>query len=69
MAIWPWVLPELQGQSLDDFTNLKAWMARVGERPGVIAGRALGDDLRRNLGASGKAAEEARKVLFGQRAR
>ena len=46
-----------------------AWSARVGERPAVIAGRALGDDLRRNLAASGKAAEEARKVLFGQRAR
>lgn len=69
MAIWPWILPELQGQSLDDFPNLEAWMARVGERPAVKAGRALGEDLRRNLAASGKAAEEARKVLFGQRAR
>ena len=28
-----------------------------------------GDDLRRNLAAAGKGAEDARKVLFGQRAR
>lgn len=69
MAAWPWVLPEHQGQDLAEFPNLKAWLERVGARPGVIAGRALGDDLRRDLAASGKAAEDARKLLFGQRAR
>lgn len=69
MAAWPWILPELQGQNIDEFPNLKAWLARVGERPAVKRGRALGDELRRNLAASGKAAEDARKVLFGQRAR
>lgn len=69
MAAWPWILPELQGQDLNHFPNLKAWMERVGARPGVIAGRALGEALRRNLAASGAAAEAARKVLFGQRAR
>ena len=68
MAAWPWILPELQGQDLSRFPNLKAWIERVGARPAVKAGRALGDELRRNLAASGKAAEEARKVLFGQRA-
>ena len=69
MAAWPWVLPSHQGQDLDDFPHLKAWHERVGARPAVIRGRALGEDLRSNLAASGKAAEEARKVLFGQRAR
>lgn len=69
MAAWPWILPELQGQDLEHFPNLKAWVERVGERPAVKAGRALGDEMRKNLAASGKAAEEARKVLFGQRAR
>ena len=29
----------------------------------------IGDELRRNLAASGPEAEEARRVLFGQRAR
>lgn len=69
MAIWPWILPALQGQDLADFPHLAAWHARVGERPAVQRGRALGEALRRNLGVAGKDAEEARRVLFGQRAR
>jgi glutathione S-transferase/GST-like protein len=69
MAIWPWILPGSQGQDLDDFPHLKAWTERVGDRPAVRAGRALGDDLRRDLGGSGKEAEQARKMLFGQRGR
>jgi glutathione S-transferase/GST-like protein len=69
MACWPWILPEHQGQSLDEFPHLAAWLGRVGERPGVAAGRALGDELRSNLAASGASAEAARKVLFGQRGR
>ena len=69
MAAWPWVLPELQGQDLEDFPNLKAWMQRMGDRPAVRTGRAVGEELRRNLAASGQAAENARKLLFGQRAR
>ena len=69
MAIWPWILPAHQGQDLAEFPNLAAWMDRVGARPGVKAGRAVGDELRGNLGAASKDAEEARKLLFGQRAR
>ncbi|MDP3405916.1 MAG: glutathione S-transferase N-terminal domain-containing protein [Brevundimonas sp.] len=69
MAAWPWILPEHQGQDLSHFPHLAAWMERVGARPAVRAGRAVGEALRSNLAASGKAAEEARKVLFGQRAR
>jgi GST-like protein len=69
MAAWPWIIPGPQGQDLDRFPHLKAWVERVGARPGVIAGKAVGADLRSDLAASGKAAEEARKVLFGQRAR
>ncbi len=69
MAIWPWILPEHQGQDMNHFPHLAAWLERVGARPAVKAGRAVGEELRANLAASGKAAEEARKVLFGQRAR
>ncbi|WP_288757402.1 glutathione S-transferase N-terminal domain-containing protein [uncultured Brevundimonas sp.] len=69
MAAWPWILPALQGQDLEEFQNLRAWVARVGDRPAVRKGRALGEDLRRNLAASGTEAEAARRMLFGQRAR
>jgi len=69
MAAWPWILPGHQGQQIDDFPNLKRWLERVGSRPGVIAGKAVGDVLRGDLGASGQSAEDARKVLFGQRGR
>ena len=70
MAIWPWILPGPQGQNLDECPNLKAWIERVGARPAVIAGRAVGADLtKRNLGDASRDAEAARRVLFGQRAR
>lgn len=69
MAAWPWILPKLQGQDLDEFPHLKAWVERVGARPGVIAGRAVGDDLRRDLSRAGAEADAARKLLFGQRGR
>ena len=70
MAIWPWIVPwKMQGVDLDDFANVRRWFDRVGERPAVQKGRALGEELRRPLQAGGKDAEAARKVLFGQRAR
>lgn len=69
MAIWPWVLPSAQGQNLDEFAHLKAWVERVGARPAVQKGRAVAEDLRANLTASTKEAEEARRQLFGQRGR
>ncbi|WP_297804751.1 glutathione S-transferase N-terminal domain-containing protein [uncultured Brevundimonas sp.] len=67
MACWPWVLPQLQGQSFDAFPKLKAWHERIAERPAVIAGKKVGAELRRDLSAGGKDAEAARRVLFGQR--
>jgi glutathione S-transferase/GST-like protein len=69
MAAWPWILPGHQGQDLSDFPHLKAWMERVGARPAVVKGRAVGEALRGNLASSGRDAEQARKMLFGQRAR
>lgn len=69
MAAWPWILPALQGQSLEEFPHLKAWHERVGARPAVQRGRAAGEELRRNLAAAGADAAAARKLLFGQRAR
>lgn len=68
MAAWPWVLPTLQGQNMDDFPHLAAWLERVGARPAVKKGRALLEELRGNAGGAGKDAEAARRILFGQRA-
>jgi GST-like protein len=66
MAIWPWAKGwEGQEQDLARFPNMAAWLERVGSRPAVEAGRALGADLRTDAAQD----KEAQKVLFGQRAR
>ena len=60
-AIWPWAsLWEGQQQTLDDKPNLKAWLERVGDRPGVQAGRAVAAEKRSNLQADKKAQD----ILF-----
>lgn len=69
MAIWPWILPEGQGQDLADFPRLSAWVERVGARPAVRTGRALGKDLRRPLDEDSADGKKARDLLFGQKAR
>ncbi|MCC5996145.1 MAG: glutathione S-transferase N-terminal domain-containing protein [Oceanicaulis sp.] len=69
MASWPWILPEGQGQTLDEFPNLKAWHERVAGRPAVQKGRAAGKDLRVSLADDSEEMKKARDVLFGQRAR
>ena len=71
MAIWGWVVPyKNQGQKLEDFPHLKKWFERMGDRPAVKRGFALGLDLRRGtLGDKSKEAAKARKILFNQRAK
>jgi GSH-dependent disulfide-bond oxidoreductase len=40
MALWPWVSGyEWSGVSVDEFAHLKRWLALVGARPAVQAGR------------------------------
>ncbi len=68
-AIWPWVVPwKNQGQDLDAFANVRRWFDALREREGFKRGFAVGDELRSQLGADTKEAEEARKILFGQKA-
>ena len=72
MMTYPWCVPwKLQGIVLDEFPHLKAWFGRMRARPAVVKAYGLAEAVRTGPGlqASGKEAEEARKVLFGQRAR
>jgi GSH-dependent disulfide-bond oxidoreductase len=72
MITWPWVGAwKILGIHMDEFPHVKAWHARVGERDAVKRALAKGDEIRRGpgLAATGKEAEEARRILFGQRAR
>ncbi|HET7083552.1 MAG TPA: glutathione S-transferase N-terminal domain-containing protein [Rhizomicrobium sp.] len=63
IACWSWVLSASRYTPIDDFPHLKAWRDRVGARPAVQRGKALGAELRKPI------TDADRKVLFGQRAR
>lgn len=68
MACWPWILPhERHGQKLDEFPNLRRWYEQLKQRPALRRGFDVGREIRQ-LAKEGPD-EEARKVLFGQRAR
>ncbi len=71
MASFPWVSPwKMQGINLNQFPNVKAWYDRIAARDAVQRSAEAGKGITsRHLGAPTKEAEEARKVLFGQRAR
>jgi glutathione S-transferase len=72
MAAWPWITPwKGMGVVMDEFPNLQAWYARIESRPAVQRALKRGEEVRRGPGlqSSGKEAEEARRILFGQRAR
>ncbi len=64
MASWPWIVSyERLGQDLTEFPNLKRWYETMKARPAVEKGYAVGRELGQGM------TEEAKKVLFGQRAR
>jgi GSH-dependent disulfide-bond oxidoreductase len=70
IAAWPWVTPwRAQGIEIEEFPNLKAWYERIEAREAVQRGKAVGEQLRRDLAGADDDAKAARNVLFGQRAR
>jgi GST-like protein len=64
MASWPWILPSMYEQNIEEFPHLKRWYEAVGERPAVQRGKAVGKELRN----PGPMDDEAKKLLFGQTA-
>ena len=64
MACHPWVASyKKQGQTLDDFPNVKRWFEAVASRPAVHRAYALGPKV---VASPMLLTEEARRHLFGQ---
>ena len=64
MAAYPWVIPERQGQDMNDFPNLKRWHAAIKARPATARAYARAQEV--NPKPAGIRTEEERKILFGQ---
>ncbi len=67
IASYPWArLWDRQGQDIDQFPNVKAWLDRVGQRPAVVRGLEAGSEL------AAKAVDlatdkDAQRILFGNK--
>ena len=65
MALWGWCSGwEGQEQTLDDKPHFKRWLEELGARPGVIAGRAVADEMR-NRKKTPEEERRAQEVMFG----
>ena len=67
MASYPWVLPEPQGQNIEDFPNLKRWKEAIAERPATKRAYEIGEQCRPSDQPQ-QITDEQRKVMFGQTA-
>jgi GSH-dependent disulfide-bond oxidoreductase len=63
MACYPWVIPEKQGQDIEEFANLKRWLAAIRARPATIRAYARAKEINTAPAVSD---EISRKILFGQ---
>jgi GST-like protein len=64
MACYPWIIPDRQGQDIENFPNVKRWREAIRARPATARAYALVKKVNPNAG--GIRTEEERKVLFGQ---
>jgi GST-like protein len=64
MAAYPWIIPDRQGQDMDDFPNLRRWHAAIRARPATMRAYARAKEVNPNPSATRTEAE--RKILFGQ---
>ena len=65
IAVWPWLLGERQGQSFDDYPNLKRWRDAVKARPAVVRGRNVMKETK--PGGDVRDDKERFSVLFGDK--
>jgi GSH-dependent disulfide-bond oxidoreductase len=66
MAAYPWVVPEAQGQNIEDFPNLKRWKQLIAERPATKRAYEIGEKIRPTEQQT--MSEEQKKIMFGQTA-
>jgi GST-like protein len=64
MAAYPWVIPERQGQDMDDFPDLKRWHAAIRARAATTRAYARAKEV--NPQPTQIRSEEERRILFGQ---
>jgi GST-like protein len=64
IASYPWVLPERQGQDIDEFPQLRRWKEAIKARPAAQRAYAKAQEVNPSLGVARTEAEK--KVLFGQ---
>jgi GST-like protein len=65
MASYPWIVPERQGQDLNDFPNLKRWHGVIKARPATQRAYARAKEIN-PAPRQGAPSEAERKILFGQ---
>ena len=66
MASYPWIIPDRQGQDVDQFPNLKRWKAAIRARPATERAYAKAKAINPQAGAPRQVSDEERKILFGQ---
>jgi GST-like protein len=65
MACYPWVIPDRQGQNMDEFPHLKRWKEAIRARPGTARAYARAKEVNPDTKPVVDD-EESRRVLFGQ---
>ena len=70
IAAYPWIVShERQRQRLEDFPHLKRWFEAIRDRPATVRAYAQAAAVNPAANTRTPLTDEARRVLFGQRAR
>ena len=64
MAAYPWIIPDRQGQNIEDFPDLKRWREAIRARPATQRAYAKAKEV--NPSQGGIRTEEEKRILFGQ---